>query len=66
MLYIKQVLRNSIEYNNHVRTRVFEETRTFSEVAAFFVSFLERVADRAGAVCFCVDVVNRWGVVLIV
>ena len=63
MLYIKQVLRNSIEYNNHMRTRVLEETHTFSRGVAFSCRSWGRVADRAGAVCFCVAAVNRWGVV---
>ena len=35
VLYTKQVLRNSMEYNNHMRTRVIVETRTFLQVAAF-------------------------------
>ena len=35
MLFYNLVHKNSIEYNNHMRTRVLEETRTFSQGVAF-------------------------------
>lgn len=66
VLFYNLHLRSHIEYNNHVRTRVLEETRAFSQGRCFSVSFLGRDADRAGAVCFCVVSVNLRGVVSIV
>lgn len=66
VLYYNLHLKNSIEYNNYVRTRVLEETRTFSRSVAFSCRSWGVSLIGLGAVCFCVVGVNLRGVVSIV